>query len=98
MAAQHPVGERLSSGVNRPHGQHIVVKQPLKSQEVPMNRISRTSLCMALALMFMLTGGGMAQQPQPSGPQPSQEGASAAITQGSTPGPRMRPMHHRMGR
>jgi Spy/CpxP family protein refolding chaperone len=63
-----------------------------------MSRISRTSLGVALALMFMLAGKGMAQQPQPSGPQPSQEGASATITQSSTPGPRMQSNHHRMGR
>jgi Spy/CpxP family protein refolding chaperone len=63
-----------------------------------MNRISRTSVCMALALMFMLAGMGMAQQPQSSSPQSSREGLGAAITQSPTSGPRMRPMHHRMGR
>jgi Spy/CpxP family protein refolding chaperone len=63
-----------------------------------MNRISRTSVCMALALMFMLAGRGMAQQPQSSSPQSSREGPGAAITQSSTSEPRMRPMHHRMGR
>jgi Spy/CpxP family protein refolding chaperone len=62
-----------------------------------MNRLSRTSACLALALMFMLTGRGMAQQLQPSGPQSSSEGPSAAGTQSFTSGPRMRPMHHRMG-
>jgi Spy/CpxP family protein refolding chaperone len=62
-----------------------------------MNRISRTSVCMALALMFMLPGMGMAQQPQPSDPQSFREGPSAAGTQSPTPGPRMRPTHHRMG-
>jgi Spy/CpxP family protein refolding chaperone len=63
-----------------------------------MNRISRTSVCMALALTFMLAGTGMAQQPQLSAPQSSQEGPGAAGTQSSTSEPRMRPMHHRMGR
>jgi Spy/CpxP family protein refolding chaperone len=63
-----------------------------------MNRISRTSVCMALALLFMLAGRGMAQQPQPSDPQSSQEGPGAVGTQSPTSGPRMRPMHHRMGR
>jgi Spy/CpxP family protein refolding chaperone len=62
-----------------------------------MNRLSRTSVCLALALLFMLAGRGMAQQPQPSGPQPSQEGPGAAGMQSSTPGPRMRPMHHWIG-
>jgi Spy/CpxP family protein refolding chaperone len=62
-----------------------------------MNRISRTSVGMALALMFMLAGRGMAQQPQPSDPQSSREGPGAAITQSSTSGPGMRPTHHRMG-
>jgi len=63
-----------------------------------MNRISRTSVCLALALTFMLAGMGMAQQPQPSSPQSSRDGPGAAITQSPTSGPRMRPMHHRMGR
>jgi Spy/CpxP family protein refolding chaperone len=63
-----------------------------------MNRISRASVCMALALMFMLAGMGMAQQPQSSAPQSSREGPGATITQSSTSEPRMRRMHHRMGR
>jgi Spy/CpxP family protein refolding chaperone len=63
-----------------------------------MNRISRASVCMALALMFMLAGMGMAQQPQSSSPQSSREGLGAAMTQSLTSGPRMRPMHHQMGR
>lgn len=62
-----------------------------------MNRISRMSVCMALALMFILVGKGMAQELQPSDPQPSQEGPGAAGTQSPRPGPMMRPMHHRMG-
>ena len=63
-----------------------------------MNRISRASVCMALALMFILAGMGMAQQPQSSSSQSSREGLGAAITQSPTSGPRMRLMHHRMGR
>jgi Spy/CpxP family protein refolding chaperone len=63
-----------------------------------MNRISRASVCMALALMFLLAGMGMAQQPQSSSPQSSREGLGAAMTQSLTSGPRMRPMHHQMGR
>jgi Spy/CpxP family protein refolding chaperone len=62
-----------------------------------MNRISRTSACMALALMLMLAGRGMAQQTQPSEPQPSRGETSTAGTQSPTSVPRMRPMHHRMG-
>jgi Spy/CpxP family protein refolding chaperone len=62
-----------------------------------MNRISRASVCMALALMFMLAGTGMAQQPQAGDPQSFRDGPSAAGTQSPTSGPRMRPMHHRMG-
>jgi Spy/CpxP family protein refolding chaperone len=62
-----------------------------------MNRISRASVCMALALMFMLAGTGMAQQSQASEPQSSREGLSEAGTQSPASGPRMRPMHHRMG-
>jgi Spy/CpxP family protein refolding chaperone len=46
----------------------------------------------------VLAGMGMAQQPQPSSPPSSQEGPGAAITQSPTSGPRMRPMHHGMGR
>jgi Spy/CpxP family protein refolding chaperone len=52
---------------------------------------------MALTLVFMLVGRGMAQELQPSDPQPSQEGPGAAGTQNPRPGPMMRPMHHRMG-
>jgi Spy/CpxP family protein refolding chaperone len=63
-----------------------------------MNRISRTTVCTALALVFMLTGLGMAQQPQPSDPQSAREGPGAAGTQSPTPTPRMRPMPHRMGK
>jgi Spy/CpxP family protein refolding chaperone len=62
-----------------------------------MNRISRTSVCMALALMFMLAGRGIAQPPQPSNSQSSWERPSAAGTQTPTSRSRMRPMHHGMG-
>src|SRR5262245_11931471 len=77
-------------------GYPLPPKQPLNSQEASMNRISRTSVCMALALMFMIAGRGMAQQPQLSDPQPSREGPSAAGTQ-SPAASTMRQMHHRMG-
>src|SRR5262245_31403711 len=97
MGEHNPGSGPLSSGVKRAHGRHIATNQPLKSQEVPMNRISRTSICMALALMFMVAGRGMAQQPQPSDSQSSREGPSAASTQSPTSGRLMRPMHHRMG-
>jgi Spy/CpxP family protein refolding chaperone len=62
-----------------------------------MHRISRTSVCMALALVFMLAGRGMAQELQPSDPQPSQERPGTVGTQSPRPGPMMRPMHNRMG-
>ena len=62
-----------------------------------MHRISRTSLCTTLALVFMLVGRGMAQELPPSDPQASQEGPGAAGTQSPRPGPTIRPMHHRMG-
>jgi Spy/CpxP family protein refolding chaperone len=61
-----------------------------------MHRISRTSVCLGLALLFMLVGRGMAQELQPSDPQPSQEGPRAAGTESPTPEPMMRPRHHRM--
>lgn len=62
-----------------------------------MNRISRTSVCMAFALMFALAGMGMAQQPQPSDPQSSRERPGTAGTESPMSTPGMRQMPQRMG-